>query len=255
MIENCDIVICGYPKSGTTWLSRLLAELVGCPLKGNWGFGDQSAQDVERLDRKSSNACYKSHHRLADLMTEPTERKILLVYIIRDPRDVAVSAAHHFDMPISRIRQHFGPQLAKVTGRLMPHSYRRARLINAVLAGDPSISEWLSESWRSHYLPFLNAGTHFTQFERLLEDPVPTCRDLLNHIDFRQSDEHIQAAINRQSFPVRKKEFLDNDQQYQYRFLRRGGSNYWRNEFSNKQKALFYEILGDDLDYWSYPPN
>ena len=31
-----NIIVVGYPKSGCTWATRLVAELVGCPVGGFW---------------------------------------------------------------------------------------------------------------------------------------------------------------------------------------------------------------------------
>jgi hypothetical protein len=31
-----NIIVIGYPKSGCTWATRLVAELVGCPVAGFW---------------------------------------------------------------------------------------------------------------------------------------------------------------------------------------------------------------------------
>ena len=33
-----NIIIVGYPKSGTSWLSRLVAELIQCEFLGDWGY-------------------------------------------------------------------------------------------------------------------------------------------------------------------------------------------------------------------------
>ena len=36
-MENETVYVVGYPKSGCTWLTRLVAELLGCPVSGFLG--------------------------------------------------------------------------------------------------------------------------------------------------------------------------------------------------------------------------
>src|SRR5258708_15888610 len=89
------IIVVGYPKSGCTWATRLVAELVGCPVGGFW----QSRKNeiaIEGEARISDFRCYKSHHQLADLGVRPNDPETWIIYVLRDPRDIALSAANYF---------------------------------------------------------------------------------------------------------------------------------------------------------------
>ena len=76
----------GYPKSGNTWVTRLIAELVGCPVAGLW---HSSKIEIARegQHRVSDFQCFKSHHQLHELHTDKDSDEHYIVYVIRDPRE------------------------------------------------------------------------------------------------------------------------------------------------------------------------
>lgn len=63
------IIIAGYPKSGNTWLTRLVAEIVGCPVTG-FLYSQHFEIAKEGGDRKSEFECFKSHHKYYELKKE-----------------------------------------------------------------------------------------------------------------------------------------------------------------------------------------
>ena len=54
-----NIIVVGYPKSGSTWITRLTAELVGCPITGFWNQSNQNEIAREGQDRTSDFRCFK----------------------------------------------------------------------------------------------------------------------------------------------------------------------------------------------------
>jgi hypothetical protein len=260
MDQKKSIIICGYPKSGTTWLSRLVADMVDCPLLGNWGFVGQQSQYVEGTERVSAFNCYKSHHQWAQLQDTLRKGDCRLLYIVRDPRDVAISARHHFTLSYPRLRRGLSllpggrliyAQILSAVRRLTRKQDTNRKLVNAVIYGDQSISGWLAVSWRDHYIPFRNAGVLMTRYEDLLEQPLPTCRRILNYLGVHKSDADIQQSIENQSFDNRKKS-VPSPNRYKYRVLRRGGSGYWQAELSNDEKDLFTTVCASELRELSY---
>ena len=249
-----NIIVCGYPKSGTTWLSRLIAELVDCPFMGSFGYSDGVA--LEGATRTSDYDCYKSHHTSDALLSRRIGEWFRIIYIVRDPRDVAISAAHYFQtdvFPMNRGSSRLIAALNARASRLVPYAFRRRRSIRAVLYGDDSVNVWLAASWRDHCLPFLHSGALTVKYEDLLNEPENQCTRILSHLGVPRSREDVSKAIANQSFQEKKRHFKAQGLAFEYAFLRRGGHGYWRDELGRKQKRLFAAELGTELVRLSYP--
>jgi hypothetical protein len=97
-----DIVISTPPKCGTTWMQRLVAMLVfdgpslPAPIAtvSPWLDMQLATRDdvVALLDAQSHRRFIKTHTPLDGLPFDP---QVSYVCVLRDPRDVAVSSAHH----------------------------------------------------------------------------------------------------------------------------------------------------------------
>jgi hypothetical protein len=254
MTSKKNIVICGYPKSGTTWLSRLVAELVDCPLVGALGFAPGAAREGHR--RVSQFDCYTSHHTFDSLTSGRLGDFFRLIYIVRDPRDVAISAAHHFRVHLLAEKPGNSRAVAALkirVNRAVPYFVKRRRLIRAVLYGDSALSYWLATPWLRHYLPFKQSDTLILKYEELLDDPTARCVEILSYLGVERSAERIEAAIHEQSFRKQKAWFKSQGLTAEYAFLRRGSCGYWRDELSRGEKQLFVDELGSELAALSYP--
>jgi hypothetical protein len=248
-----NVVICGYPKSGTTWLSRLVGELLGCPLVGALGFAPAAAREGHQ--RISEYDCYTSHHTFESLISGQVGGFFKLIYIVRDPRDVAISAAHHFQVALFAPGPASGKAVAALkrrVNRAVPYFVKRRRMINAVLRGDPTSSLWLATPWRQHYLQFRQSDALIVRYEDLLDDPTTECLQILSYLRVEKSNEAIAQAISNQSFLTKKRLFESQGLTAEYSFLRRGSYGYWREELSPRQKRLFVDELGDELAALSY---
>ena len=88
------VLVVGYPKAA------VLGDPAGggidrLPVAGFWQ-RERKEIAIEGEDRISEYRCYKSHHQLVELGVLPNEPDTWLVYILRDPRDIAISSATHF---------------------------------------------------------------------------------------------------------------------------------------------------------------
>jgi len=260
VITAKNVLVCGYPKSGTNWLSRLVAELAGCPLRGNWGYPCPPPEAVDGMERRSDFACYKSHHECSTLVEQADVHAV--VYIVRDPRDVVISACHQFELPFSGLANvlrriplasRVYPRARSTLNALLPVRIQRRRMIEAILDGDTGISAWLAVPWKDHVAAFADSGCCIVQYEQLLHDPLRACRDILAHLGVERSDAAILAAIDAHAFSSRKHDLKRAGIPLARGFLREGRTGYWRVEFTAAEKRRFIERLGHELRRWSYP--
>ena len=211
-----NIIVVGYPKSGCTWATRLVAELVGCPVAGFWQ-SDKKEIAVEGEDRVSDFRCYKSHHALADLGVSPEEIARRVIYILRDPRDIALSAANHFQFdryPALRALFRLLPQGEKLYRHtlyplLVRREYRLERMTEALLHGSAAVHKTVRLSWAEHWLPYAEAGVPMIRYEDLLSRPEEEAARILQHLGLERSAAEIAAAVVNQSFARKKEKLLE----------------------------------------------
>jgi len=100
------IIVVGYPRSGNTWLARLIGNVLQAPVTG---VKKALPLAQEGLDRKSPHRVFQLHmrphrgpcdHRQAIVSAASfcldNWRDERVAFIVRDPRDVAVSAAAYW---------------------------------------------------------------------------------------------------------------------------------------------------------------
>jgi hypothetical protein len=255
-----NIIVVGYPKSGCTWVTRLVAELIGCPVAGFWG----STKDeiaIEGKDRVSEFRCYKSHHQMADLGVRPNDPDTRIVYVLRDPRDIALSAANYFQFDrFPRFAAIFrsarrGEKLYRHTFAplLASENYRLERMTEALLHGSPTVHNWVRVSWRDHWRPYQQAGVPIVRYEDLLANPEDQSLRILQHLGIERTPEQITTAVQNQSFAQKKEALLRMGETGRAKFLRVGKSGQWREKLPAHLQARFATELGSELATWNYP--
>jgi hypothetical protein len=243
-----NIIIVGYPKSGTTWFSRLVAELVSCPLQGDWGFEELDAPYKEGLERKSEFQVYKSHHTFNEIEKVSKLDIYKIIYIIRDPRDVVISGIHYFSFLPKLLAEKNVEinNILKITyNAIVSKKEKKRQMIEAILNGNTTINSWFKNSWSSHYLSYKNKDVLILKYEDMLKYSDLESHKILNYLGIEKDDEHIKNSIKNQSFQKRKQLDKNKKDTHQKKILRKGKIGEWKKDFTEKEKNLFKNKLKD----------
>jgi len=250
--------LASYPKSGNTWMRAFIhnllrdpaepvpineltqftigdtvkswyAQAAGRPVSGlsheEWGRLRPLAHQLF-VGASPDTVFVKTHMRLGDAFGAPLitmECTAGAIYIVRDPRDVAISAAAHFGTDIDGV----------------------IALMENPVAGTPEddvnapqyYGTWSShvESWTTHRHPALMA----VRYEDMLEKPLPTFTKVSRFLGLPATKSRIEKAIRFSSFDVLKAQeqktgFVERSRRADA-FFRSGRAGQWRERLTPGQ--------------------
>jgi len=230
-----------YPKSGATWLGRMLADYLQVPLP------------QRPLLPVASTAVIHNHWRY-----DPRLRRV--AYVTRDGRDVMVSLYFH------RIRVFRDPR--HVGGPRVRERYRRLFGANwnpdDIQASLPKFMEEefrrplaCPQNWAEHVSSWARASTEavaHVRYETLLEDGPRELSRLVTHLSGAEPvPARIRAVVEKFSFErVAGRSRGTEDRGH---FMRRGVAGDWRNHFTKDAAATFDRLAGDVLVRLGYEPD
>lgn len=234
-----EILVVGFPKSGNTWLTRLLSAALDWPVRGI-GAARPLAEQGE--DHKDGHVIRQLHllpkHEGPRLGAVPHQYTLnidavnghhKIVHIIRDPRDVAVAVDHYWGIK------------------------NLHRTITGVLAtGEHPLwgCGWIEyvEAWRAVALPVIE-----TRYERLHEDAAGELARILNQCGLSAA-KPISDVVEQESFAKRRAliageagEKMSHGKGSQLNNMRAGRVGDWRTEFSGEDIAAFAERFTPQL--------
>lgn len=242
------VYVAGYPKSGTTWFTRLLGDALRCPSGGSLPQEDAREIATEGWDRRSDTVVRKGHFSLLDTVSmQPVYRphklhwKVLLekehrvVFVVRDPRDIAVSGAHHWKIPLMSCIKNmiFGTN------------------------GFRSMGPWTK---------YINGWTEkLSKFDGVLcryEDMLighAKLQELLDRLRLQAEPQHVKEAYERQSFKNRVADIVERNgkgynlgKEFNLRFMRKGIAGDWKNHFTRQEAFEAEAYFGELLRHFKY---
>ncbi len=187
----------------------------------------------------------KTHDAWSDELL-PSELAHAAVYIVRDPRDVALSYAHHNGWPIDRVIAWMG----NTSAYLIDSPEGRPRQLPQY------IGDWNSHvlSWtRMSKLPLL-----VLRYEYILAQPYQEFSACVRFLGLPVNDSAIAAAIASTSFDVlqsreRLEGFVETVRE-DGMFFRVGRAGLWREQLSAAQAWAIEEIHREAMERFGYVP-
>ncbi|WP_340116351.1 sulfotransferase domain-containing protein [Pelagibius sp. 7325] len=253
--------IASYPKSGNTWMRSFLANLILdeadplplkriseiCPSEPTeiWfrpfvqgEVSDLAPKEIAALRVRAQERAVslnknvipmKTHSYLGEDCGQPIfsmKATFGAVYIIRDPRDVVISAADHFGISIDEMVEKMIDPLA--TCAAMP----------GVIVHE------LQSSWSNHvesWTKWNHPGIFTVRYEDLLADPLDQFGRVARHFGISTDKARVKKAIDFSSFKRLQK--MEAEQGFverslhSERFFRSGRSGGWREKLTPDQVA------------------
>jgi len=241
------LYVAGLPKSGTTWLEKMLCSFPG--------FCDVMIPEAVAFEQK-----HKQSHTFelpAGLFNRFTKALVVLklhahgslhnyklleqnktryVVLYRDLRDVAVSHIFY----VQRTAYHPEHKDYKYLDTKEALKHFAATLL-------PEFIKWV-DSWQAHVASPLS---YIVKYEDLTADPFNKLKEIAVHYGIQTTDDELQYIIKSNSFEKlsggREKGVTDTSS-----FFRSGTSGDWKKYFDEETMALYNNLLAGFLIKYGY---
>ena len=269
-----------YPKSGNTWIRILLSNLIYNPtgvtdindisvnrmsysrklfdemIGLDTSLFNEKEEDDLRADafiswgKNLKETVYIKAHELYYYDSKnrpvfPASVSSSVIYIVRNPLDVAVSFSNHLKTSIDKVIEHMNDinfNMTKMTGNNF----------------QPMLSQRLS-SWSQNVLSWIDQDeipVHIVKYEDLIKDDFSTFERLLSFLNLSYNKEEIKSAIDKSRF----KNLQKNESEKGFReqtskevsFFWKGESGNWKKYLSSLQKDRILKEHGEVMNRLNY---
>lgn len=231
-----DILLASYPKSGNNWVRFLIANVVFPDKEVGWDNIDNLILEPSVTVQRDFVRAPRPRVIRTHFPFDPKFRRV--IYIVRDPRDIALSQYHYW---------------RKV--RRIEDDYPIERFIDIFLAGDlkrqngtwgENVGSWLAARYRDPEFLLL-------RYEDLLADTARELTRVAKFVGSSSDPELIARAVERSSArKMREKEknqgqqsHLMKDSRQDLPFVRAAKSGGWKKDLPEAQVARIESAWGD----------
>jgi hypothetical protein len=236
-----DIFIVSYPRSGNTFISFIIANLMVekllLPIEVNFFNLHGFIPDIHQGREIPDDMGYFPFKRVIKSHSDFHPDYKNIIYIIRDPRSVMVS--------YYKYRVGLGNYTGEIGDFIRDKNY--------------GIGAWIShvQSWLDEVMP----GTRFVifKYEDLISEPGANIFKLAKLLGFTLSKEELQAILTRCSFENMQKleeetgSFSLKKVEPNFKFVRCGSLKEWEVELRDTDLDYIERISRKFIDQFSYP--
>ena len=236
-IRSTDTFIVSYPKSGNTWVRFLIGYLLKKQMldfltieKTIPGLFQNSDSELQKI---KSPRFIKSH-----FMSANKYPKVL--YIIRDPRDVAISFYYW--------RMRHNSEFSKSGTTLQEYLEQFVVQEVAYRNWDEHVNFWLDEAKN------MNDNFKLIRYEDLKQNCFTTVSEMVSFLNINCSPEDIQNAIRLTDLKNMRKAEQKNraTRKSKVPFCRKGTSGQWRDIFPAELNDKYCQKFGHLMDLFNY---
>ena len=238
-LKNDDIILVSYPKSGSTWLRFLIANIIkkNTDLK-NTNLDFNSCITIfpeikkKNLDNPNPEELPSPRFLKSHTIYNPYFKNV--IYILRDGRDAIVSYYFYhkkfFDLNCSFL---------------------------------DFLKQGHTKDWADHIITWLyqnrTNNLYLLKYEDLLDNTKEELENLLNYFKINYTEEELVKAIEYSSFQnmqkiEKEKGFIKEkgDGNKEINFVRKGQKNSWKEFFGEEEKRIFKKESGCLLNLLEY---
>ncbi|XP_072027774.1 sulfotransferase 1A1-like [Amphiura filiformis] len=251
-----DLFLITYPKAGTTWTQEIISMVMSDAneeelskthlffrfpfLEMNWASHysqcDQVPSVYKFLDKVPSPRTIKTHLAMDHLPHQLFTKKPKVIYVARNPKDVAVSFFH--------MHKHFN---------ILTYYSDFSRFLSDYMKGDVHCGSWYEHTlswWQKKNEP----NVLFLKYEDMKKDLRKSVKQIANFLDCKMSEDAITLTVRHCSFESMKQnrnanpdylEFFAGDSEDDKpiepnaSFVRKGTVGDWKNYFTVSQNEAF----------------
>ena len=225
-IGSKNYYVSEFPKSGGTWFCQMLSSLTTVPFPRNKFI--------------TVMPCIMHSHLV------PHRKINSPIVILRDGRDIMVSAYHHFIIP----NDHCPPHEQRRWSSMLDSSSLqdvRANLYRFIEVFHENYTVGnKSTTWQDHVLECHELGSLSITYEDLLSHPSQELIRVKEYLNLDSNLEAIEQVIEKFSFKRMKEKNPEST------FLRKGTSGDWKNYFTFDSGELFESLGGEALRLHNY---
>ncbi|KAL3843153.1 hypothetical protein ACJMK2_021104 [Sinanodonta woodiana] len=245
-MRNDDVLLCAFMKSGTHWLWEIVQML----LRGNTEYETRTKLSAmidirtpEELDAIASPRVLNTHLPVDKLPNDVLSKRISIIHIIRNPKDVAVSLYHHISAMAPNGQPYPGGFPSFLPLFMDENNYLLYYWFDYIL----------------EYEEFRNRHRHFpiltVFYENLKKYPKEEILKIAKFLGTRSDDNFIGEVVDKVEFNKLKlaTEMLKDDDSAKCYIggksfiYRKGVVGEWRNWFSQEMNSQINTLLREKL--------